>query len=333
MDCVLLVPHLLRPPFADAVPRLPALETLLARGSRLSVDETAGPWLCRRFGIAKQQDWPIAPLTAQVDGACPGDRYWLRADPVHLRISRDRLTLAEGSVLAVSKDEAEALTAALADHFGSGGPIFQARHSHRWYVALDRAPRLATRPLPEVAGGDIARFLPTGDDAMGWQRIVTEVQMVLHEHPVNERREAAGELPVNSVWLWGGGVRPEKVAAPFDSLWGADSLARALAVRAGIPANDLPPDADAWLAAGPSSHPLVLLDSLRIPACYGDPAGWRDAVEILEARWFAPLARALAARRLASLTVVAVGGEGAEFRTTGRDWWKLWRRPKPLANP
>ncbi len=34
---------------------------------------------------------------------------------------------------------------------------------------------------------------------------MNEIQMLLHEHPVNQRRERARQLPVNGWWLWGFG--------------------------------------------------------------------------------------------------------------------------------
>ena len=37
------------------------------------------------------------------------------------------------------------------------------------------------------------------------RRLMTELQMLLHEHPVNEARAARGVPTVNAVWLWGGG--------------------------------------------------------------------------------------------------------------------------------
>ena len=48
--------------------------------------------------------------------------------------------------------------------------------------------------------------------------------MSLHEHEVNERRAAEGLQPVNSLWLWGGGMAPEKVTRPQPPLFADDPL-------------------------------------------------------------------------------------------------------------
>ena len=50
--------------------------------------------------------------------------------------------------------------------------------------------------------------LPTGEDGQAGARHLLEAQMVLHASAVNERRESRGALPVNSLWLWGGGSAP-----------------------------------------------------------------------------------------------------------------------------
>ena len=63
--------------------RLRAAETLIAKGRRGTADyESADAWLCARFGVARQRDWPVAPYALLGDGGAPGDHYWLRADPV-----------------------------------------------------------------------------------------------------------------------------------------------------------------------------------------------------------------------------------------------------------
>ncbi|MEK7769407.1 MAG: phosphoglycerate mutase, partial [Pseudomonadota bacterium] len=86
MNLHLLVPSLFWP--GDSLPEiyrnlpLPALETLLAKSLRTE-NESQGveTWLCRAFGVAKQQDWPVAPLTLQADSAGQmkaENHYWLR---------------------------------------------------------------------------------------------------------------------------------------------------------------------------------------------------------------------------------------------------------------
>lgn len=337
MNCSLLIPDLFWPQALGQDPArdlaLPALETLLARAAAEPLaDAGAEAWLCRTFGLSPRPDWPIAPLTLEADGGRPGPHYWLRADPIHLRVDRDRLLLADSGAFPISRGEAEALTATLNAHFGAEAMIFYPLRPERWYLRLDAAPAIRTRPLPEVAGGSIDAHLPEGPDALHWARVFNEIQMLFHEHPVNQAREERGEAALNSVWLWGGGVRPQAVARPFASVSARDILPRALARASGAPCQDPPASAADWLEHAGAGEHLLVLDELRGAAQYADAQGFRQALEELERAWLAPLLAGLKRGRPAQLRIAAVAASGSRrFSVARRDLWKLWRRRKPLA--
>src|SRR4051812_14748138 len=94
MNCTLLIPELLPPADfgADAYAGLhtPNLATALARGEmRRDLPRPFEAWLCERFGVARQHDFPLAPLMLKADGGEPGLDYWLCAEPVRLRVDRN----------------------------------------------------------------------------------------------------------------------------------------------------------------------------------------------------------------------------------------------------
>lgn len=338
MRCTLLIPHLIWPAALGKEPyrglALPGLETLLGRGklSRLA-DGDGAAWLCRAFGVARQRDWPVAPLALLADGGNPGAAYWLRADPVHLRLGRDHLALADSRTFSLAQPAATALADALNRHFADAGLMFDPLRPARWYLRLATEPAIATTPLARVAGRNVQPYLPDGADAARWHRVITESQMLLHAHPVNAEREARGEPAINSIWPWGGGTLPATGARPCDRIWSDDPLAIGLARAAGIPAAPLPAAAGTWIAAatGRERH-LVVLPQLEAAAQYGDPPGWQHAVRELERSWFAPLAAALRAGRLIECAIVAGDGERLlSWSVAGSDRWKWWRRPVRLA--
>lgn len=333
MKCHLLIPDLFWRSSDDTCqePALPALHILLARataaqGPALDLEE----WLCRAFAVDKQQDRPLAALALVADGGSPGNDYWLRADPVHLRVDRSQLVLADSRAFGITQDEANQLTQALNSHFSDAGLVFQARHPERWYLRLEKLPQLQTRALAEVAGKYIDEFLPAGADSIYWHGVCNEIQMVLHEQAVNEAREASGNLPVNSVWLWGGGRLPKIAAKPFAHVWTNEHLAKSLALASGADLSSLPQNAQAWLAQphAPGVH-LVVLDSLRSAAQYRDMDRWRENIKELEACWFAPLLTALQRRELEEL-ILSSGSWS--FAVSRGNLWKLWRRGNALAS-
>lgn len=338
MHCHLLIPGLIPPrPIIEKIGstlKLPALATLLARGERRTQPASdISEWLCRSFAVAKQQDWPIAPITLGADGIEPEHYYWLRVDPVSLRVSRDRLILADSQSFSLSQAEAEALTSSLNQHFASEGWRFFSPTPDHWYLRLEQAPALETQPLANAAGGYVDTHLPDGKDAQHWRSIINEIQMLFHEHPVNLAREEQGELPVNSAWLWGGGSSKETPRSPFSAIWSNEALTRAFALASGTPCASLPASATAWLdSAQKSGTSLIVLDSLYAHAQCGDTQSWAATAQELEQRWFAPIKHALATGMLKKMTLHALGAHGAlEVNASRKNLWQIWRREKLLS--
>ena len=305
--------------------RLPALETLLARGTlRDAPSEGLEAALCEALGIARQQDWPVAPLTLMAEGETPGDAWWLRADPVHLRVMRDRIVMAGSEGLALTQAEADALAAAIGQHFG---PELMPRphHPQRWHLRYDDAPDLRTTPLSVAIGRDIDPLLPQGRDALAFRSRLNELQMLLHDHPVNQAREARGQPVVNSLWLWGGGRAPALTnkAPPVHA---RQNAARALAASCGAPTHALPERLTPPLLG---TRDVVILDALAESGQVGDAWGWRETMRVLERDWFAPL---LSLLRKAGPQGIRLfdPDHGKSLHLAARDSWRIWRRPRSL---
>src|SRR6266446_623468 len=300
MHCRLFIPDFFSAEGAEA-DRLDAAETLLAKGRRKRIAPISPEaWLFERFGVPKQRDWPVAPYTLLADGGAPERHFWMRADPVHLRVGRDSLVLADGAAFQASRAESEALVEALNRHFGQTMLLYPLRPA-RWYVRLEKAPDMQTTPAAAARGAAIDEKLPSGPDAMRFHALMNEAQMLLHEHPVNAEREARGEPALNSVWFWGGGIIDSSKARPFSTVVGDDPLARGLALAAGIPARALPKDAGSTLAGlGDEGVALVVLDAPR-------EAQLGERRTALERDWFGPFLAALRSGRIGMLTLHLAG--------------------------
>lgn len=339
MQCHLLIPALFPPatqtPENDPLNRVavPALRTLLARGTASrSEPSDLEAWLCQAFGVARQQDFPVAPFALLADGLQAGEAYWLCADPVHLSIERDQLILTESSTFSLSQAESDNLISALNNHFSHDGLHFFAPHPMRWYLRLDTPPAMATQTLMQTAGHNIHPRLPRGQDELRWRALINEVQMLLFEHPVNVAREHRGEAPINSVWPWGGGIFSAPPGGEFDHMWSDHALATGLAMASMSPYYALSANAREWLERAQPGNHLVVLDSLRPASLYGTPHAWRERLEALEHDWFAPLERALR-KGATDLTLHAPTAAGTlRFDVSRGSLWKLWRRLRPLMD-
>ena len=345
VELVLLVPGLLGPAAAGPGDReaaralvagldLDGLDRLLARAGHAAgtaAEESLEALAFRAFGHAAPPagtDWPVAALTALVDlEADEGSGFRLRADPVHLRADIDDLVLFDASGIDLSPDEAVALARTVNDALGPHGPRIDAAHPHRWYVAPDAPARIATTPLSRAAGARVFGALPRGPDAARWHRWMNEVQMALHECPVNVERERRGAAPVNSVWVWGAGSLPPAgdASAPFARVWTDDALLRGLARRSGVEGGANPAGAREWLGGdpGPGAH-LAAFDDLYPAVRRADIDAWRAGLARLSRSWAQPLLDALDSGAVARVSIDDERGNRFTATRGGRFRW--WRR-------
>jgi hypothetical protein len=326
----ILIPDLFLPPQvatqACADLNLPALETILARSQRTDLPlHSLESWLCDSVGVAEQV---IAPITLRADGMEAGDAYWLRADPVYLNLQRDHLVMQSGVPLTAG--ESAQLCFSLNQHFAADGLKFLAPHPHRWYLQLESDPGISTHPLAQVSGKDVHGYLPQGERALHWHGVLNEIQMLLFDHPVNQLREQRGELPVNSVWLWGGGNAVENLVMPYSIVLGDSALAAAFAQGAGVTCRSYPPDIARYVTEN-KGEILLVWEGLHRALKLGDLHAWREYLLLFEQRCALPLLQALRAGHIDQLRLDAPQGDSSRsFILTRSGLWKLWRRLQHL---
>lgn len=346
MHVQLLVPRLLDPVLRHAVTatpepgtgtgatgRFPALEALFARGRHIRCPHSMESWLKGAFGVSAPADRGLAAFGAQGDGLAQRPGVWLRADPVHLRVNPDAMVLADSTLFDIAPEEASDLAAHLAAHFADRFTL-QVATPARWYASLPGETVLECATLDEVRGGAVGPHLPRGPAARTWQALLNEVQMALHEHPVNRAREARGVPVINSLWFWGAGTWEKPAAQPVDWAGADDPLVRGLALASGAQASALPATAQEWLGRTPDGgRALLVIDALRAPAAYGDAGGWLAALQAIEHDWAQPLLDALRDGRIGMLTLHACASAGGlSVECVRGDLRRFWRRPRPLPH-
>jgi len=314
-------------------PTAPALQWLLARADRHEAPLTSDAALFQLFGlpIPADADLPVAAVTQLADGGDPGDGWWLRADPVHLRPDLRGVFLADARTLAIEPVEAAALAAAFDQTFACDGLQLHVPRPDRWYLRLPADPGIHTHSLHSVIGRDINPLLPHGPNARRWHALLTEAQMLFYNHPVNQAREQRNQPMVNSVWFWGGGPLPARPCPAAAGLYSRDPLACGLAGLADIAIHPPPNNASDWqVTAADEIDSLVMLDLARHDQMDGDPLAWADHVAALEQDWFEPCRRLLQTGQLKTLHLY--GGNGFQYSLTGAARWRFWRRTRPVIN-
>lgn len=283
-----------------------AFAKVLAQADYSSVDAGERAQLRRHFQLIPDH-WPVAALTRQQDAGDATHSSWLRVDPAHVApdMGGARM-LSHGDALGLTAEDVAQLLPALKPLFGDAGFALDAPHPSRWYLRLPREAKLPVFAAPdEVLGEDLFAHLPEGDLGRRWRALLTETQVVLHNHPWNARRVVAGKPAVNSLWFWGAGAPPEFVRTRYKQVKGKDIVLRALAGAAGVVeagGDTNPQEVDALV----DLRPLRVLDKLA-----------NDAVQ--------PLLQAVRKRELESLTLDFE--DGAIFVLRRDQRWRFWRRP------
>lgn len=302
--------------------RLPTLERLLSRGCGETLDAVSlEGHLSGLFGLSA--DAGVAAIGAAYEGL--GTGHWLRIDPVHLQVQRDWVVLQEVSLGA---GEAAEFCASLNRQFSGDGLEFFAPHPQRWYVRLDAEPGIETVPLSQAIGRNVLGLMPKGEGAARWLPLINEIQMLLFAHEANARREARGEWPVNSVWLWGEG-RTAATQARYRDASSDEVLVGMFAAAAGMPFSGW---SGQWADQPGDGEQLLVWNGLRRALLRGDLAAWRDALQTFEAGYAQPLWQALRGGKIGRLQLDILGVEGVHrVSLTRADAWAFWRRSRGLA--
>lgn len=283
---------------------LPArVAVALGRAVRASGVAGEAAQLQRHFSL-QPHSWPVAALTRQVDAGDANGGLWLRADPANVLPDMQGVRLmawAEG--LTVEQADVNALLPALQPVFADAGFRLDAPVPARWYVRLpDDAPLPAFTAPDAALGDDLFAHLPEGENSRPWRALLTEAQVLLHQHPWNQQRLARGRSAINSLWFWGGGRLPESVHTPHAQVRSHDALLRSLAMLAGVSAD-----------AGGAQDIDMLVDLRQL-----------RSLEQLGNDAIAPLLDAMARGELGQLLLDFE--DGACLRIDRGQQWRFWTR-------
>lgn len=294
--------------------RFPALEHVLARGRQHQIPaETPNHLRYRLFGANCTPHPSVAALTHIADyGVLPNDNsWWLRADPVTMRADMTRVFTTSCGFADLDRDERLEINRVVRQALRHEGIDVSDCKNGRWCFPLEKPLEFEFTPLHEALGLDVAEALPTSPAAVQWKRLLTEIQVDLHQSEVNTKRRTRGLQEVNSVWFWGGGFVPDVPARQFDRLVSDDPLSRGLALLSGIPIADQDgievQDENVLIDWVMSSS-----DALR------EAAALEHLVGLLT--------------RSKGKSLVLVGGNGKAWELDRRSQRKFWSRPRPLVH-
>jgi hypothetical protein len=307
---VLLLPPIDR--LRGGLQAAPELAKILARADSHAVEHGTESQLLRHFEVLPKRV-PVAALTRALDADDATLGSWLRADPAWLRVDMASGRMMACGDLQLSAEDADALLRPLRPLFGDEGFPISAPVPHRWYLSMPRETQLPPLSSPDEAlGSDLHAHLPAGDAGRRWLRLLSEAQVILHNHPLNVQRSAEGKPPVNSLWFWGWGVLPDQVQLIRAAAYSDDEVVAGLCH-----------------AGRTVVQPLkALLDVASVPDALVDLRRLNDVAQ-LQAPWLPWALQQLDAGAAASLEFDFADGRRFVYRRPHR--WRFWRRAAALC--
>ena len=345
---------------------LPSVSYMARFGEKSAVEGGWRSWLARWLGredLAGVAPAMIAsaasePMPLRAVPPPPSGTAWF-ATPVYLIAGLTSLHLDRRSILRLPADDAARLAEDFSQVFDDLGCRLESTDSGAFIMRGREAIDAYTTEPARAVVSDLQTSLPTGPHAPVLRRLGAELEMWLHAHPINQRRASRGEMPVSTLWLWGGGAEsraggeprlamsaaptssadavPTSAAAPAPTSAAASVPIPAAAVDVGFGSD--PYFTGLWRAQG--LEPLPLPDSLpnlpsyfhaqrmaliieTTPLLHSNPA-WTvlEALADLDRRFLAPAMVALRAGEVSTVVLIA---NDTQLRIDRRAPLKFWRR-------
>jgi hypothetical protein len=208
----------------------PPHERALAGALGLTVSDGQIPWAALQ---AKK-----CPELATQGGA------WAFVTLCNWQATTHQVTMRQLPMRDLSPAESDTLLAAMKPFFAQDGIALHPFEAGRWLAQGAVFNSLPSASPDRVLGRNLAPWMPTATQASGLIRLMSEMQMLLYTHALNDAREARGALPVNAVWFSGTGALADPIPQP---------------------------------------RPPTVLPTLREAALLEDWAGWASAWQALDA--------------------------------------------------
>jgi hypothetical protein len=164
----------------------------------------------------------------------------------------DQVVMQDPSALHLSDAESQGLLQAMQPFLQEDGLTVQWHSALLWHASGAVFADMQAVSLDRVVGENVKPWITNGHMPPSLQRLQSEMQMLLYNHPINDARMAQGRCTVNSFWVHGAGALPQP--------------------------------------RSPQPAPEVrLIDELRAPAQQGDVPAWLAAWQHIDAQHLAPL--------------------------------------------
>lgn len=145
---------------------------------------------------------PLGDFLAQYQGLHAG--AFVVAEPIYWEASHnDAFILSFGDDFGLTEAEAKAFFEALKTFFKAD--VIEAIYFEktRWLLEKSNKVIINAKPTKQMVHQSLMPAFNAMDSSMYWQQLMTELQMFLSNHPLNEKR--LDKIPINGLWIYGEG--------------------------------------------------------------------------------------------------------------------------------
>ncbi|PCJ84620.1 MAG: hypothetical protein COA54_13220 [Thiotrichaceae bacterium] len=303
----------------------------LSAAKIVSSQKSTNEVLAAIFGLNIEADFPAAAFTLLANDLYHEAKYYMYADPVHLQADMDRAVLTSAEDLNVTEFEAVSLCESLNQHFKQDGHSFLLIDNNQWIVQSNDKMQMTTTSLTEAIGRNVNFILPEGKQAMRWKQILTEAQMLMFAHEVNQSRQHRSLQTINSLWFYGVGALPvvNSGLCPVNSLCGNQTMLEGLAKHVQCEYFMRPDSVEEYINyltdLSPASVNVLHLPELEHLVNYTDVSIWTEKLLQQLTCWIYPLID-MAHKNNIKITLYPCNAK--QYHFSKYDYLRFWCRGK-----
>lgn len=282
-------------------------------------------WLKQQFQLINLSS-PLTTITSTANtlalmhsfGIMPNEGTWFIIQPIHIHIARDHLILTNYRQLALSLEESLTLFKEIKSLFNEHHIPLCFGDEKTWFIRMDDWKDLITSTPDAACGHNIDIWLPQGEHSRAWRKLLNEVQMIWHEHPINQTRYTKNLPVVNGLWLWGMANFPQHHVSPYDAT---------LNLPFWLGHNDLNTHTDLnTLIHSDKKNVLIVEEALLEHAQREDWGAWINTLNQLEKIYFSPLLNALKNKKIERISLITSNTYTLKKFTVKRSLFsRFWR--------
>jgi hypothetical protein len=210
----LVIPGLFNLPLEEFAPdflasNLPSLNKILSHSNSIPNDQhDFESIIAGSLGLTGRQTLPFAQ--AFVEGEKVDNLHqYLLCRTIHLKADMHNALVIPLDNNSVNEDGSSLVLEDLQAFFSEDCEL-KPLENGLWLMRLKNCEPSDCYPhYLSVIGRKANQFIEQSKQALPWYKLMNEMQMFMHQHPINQNRLTTGLLPINSLWFWGAGEKPK----------------------------------------------------------------------------------------------------------------------------